>query len=669
VTNPAASKKNNLASASGAALAVLAGLALWLMPLGDAWINSSYDYLFRFGNHAATNQVTLILMDNESFAQLHQARGQPWDRALHARLLNRLADDGCALVVMDSFFREPRDPESDDALAAAMRRQRHLVLMAEQSQVTHPDLAGAQPTLPDEKFLSAAGTNWGVAWLDPDLDNIVRRQWPYPSPGPYPSLPWVAARLAGASLSAEPQERWLRYYGQNGTWKRLGYAFASAQPAGYFRNQIVFIGTQPKTSLPDGETDEFSTPYARWTHESSGGVEILVTAFQNLVNHDWLQRPAWWVELFLFSTAGIFLGGGLCRLRRLPALAVAGVVFFAVALSAVWLSFYTDFWYPWLIIAGGQLPCALAWALATGSRRVPDLGKTAVMEILPDTPGYEIFQPPFAEGAYGKVWLARNAAGQWRALKVIYLAKFDNHPDPYEREFKGIQKYKPVSDQHPGLLRVDFVSPKKAGCFYYVMELGDALEPGWQQAPATYRPRDLVSERARLPRRRLPVKECLRIGIILTEALEFLHRQGMTHRDIKPQNIIYVDGKPKLADLGLITEIRPADQARTLVGTPGYMPPPPERPGTVAADLYALGMVLYVVVTGRAPTAFPEIATTLVDTTEPPEFFILNPVILKACQPVPADRYASAAEMRLALEAARTELENGRAGPAGALMP
>jgi serine/threonine protein kinase len=216
---------------------------------------------------------------------------------------------------------------------------------------------------------------------------------------------------------------------------------------------------------------------------------------------------------------------------------------------------------------------------------------------------------------------------------------------------------------------VDFVSPKKAGCFYYVMELGDALEPGWQQAPATYRPRDLVSERARLPRRRLPVKECLRIGIILTEALEFLHRQGMTHRDIKPQNIIYVDGKPKLADLGLITEIRPADQARTLVGTPGYMPPPPERPGTVAADLYALGMVLYVVVTGRAPTAFPEIATTLVDTTEPPEFFILNPVILKACQPVPADRYASAAEMRLALEAARTELENGRAGPAGALMP
>ncbi len=45
-------------------------------------------------------------MDNEAFDQFHQVRGQPWDRSLHVRLLNRLADDGCALVVMDSLFHE-----------------------------------------------------------------------------------------------------------------------------------------------------------------------------------------------------------------------------------------------------------------------------------------------------------------------------------------------------------------------------------------------------------------------------------------------------------------------------------------------------------------------------------------------------------------------------------
>ena len=155
-------------SVLGAALAVLCGLMLWKMPLGEPWVNASYDYLFRFGARAVTNRVTLILMDNEAFDQFHQTRGQPWDRGLHARLLNRLADDGCALVVFDSFFRQPNDPAQDEALAEAMRRQQHIVLMAEQAEITYPTLAGAQPTLPAEPFLGAAGTNWGVAWLDPD---------------------------------------------------------------------------------------------------------------------------------------------------------------------------------------------------------------------------------------------------------------------------------------------------------------------------------------------------------------------------------------------------------------------------------------------------------------------------------------------------------------------
>ena len=54
------------------------------------------------------------------------------------------------------------------------------------------------------------------------------------------------------------------------------------------------------------------------------------------------------------------------------------------------------------------------------------------------------------------------------------------------------------------------------------------------------------------------------------------------------------------------------------------MPPPPERPGTPQADIYALGMVLYVMSTGRAPTFFPEIATTLVQNAEPGDFLPLE---------------------------------------------
>ncbi len=191
-------------SAVGAALAVLCGLVLWSTPLGEPWVNASYDYLFWFGSHSITNPVALVMMDNEAFDEFHQLRGQPWDRTLHVRLLNRLADDGCAMVVMDSFFHELHDPATDDALAAAMRRQRHLVLMAEQAEVNRPDMAGAHPSLPAPLFLDAAQTNWGVAWLDPDLDGIIRRQWPFPSPGPYPSLPWTVAQLAGAKFDTRP---------------------------------------------------------------------------------------------------------------------------------------------------------------------------------------------------------------------------------------------------------------------------------------------------------------------------------------------------------------------------------------------------------------------------------------------------------------------------------
>jgi CHASE2 domain-containing sensor protein len=656
-------------SALGAALVVLCGfaLSLWKTPLGEPWVNASYDYLFRFGARAVTNRVTLILADNEAYAQFHQVRGQPWDRGLHAQLLNRLADDGCALVVFDTFFQQPGDRAKDEALAEAMRRQQRIVLMADQAEVTHPMLAGARPLLPLELFLNAAGTNWGVAWLDPDLDSIVRRHWPFPSPGPYPSLAWTAAQLSGAQLSEDPQERWLRYYGRDGTWTRLSYAFALTQPTNYFRGQIVFIGSAPKTSVPGGETDKFSTPYARWTGESTSGVEILADSFLNLMNGDWLRRPAGWLEALLLAASGLLLGGGLCRVRLWWACLTSVGVVLMVAIGAILVSYFTNYWFPWLVIVGGQVPCALAWALALGIRHALEKKTVsvslsfprpppAVVE-LPDAPGYELFNPPFGEGAYGKVWVARNKAGQWRALKVVYLANFDQDTDPYEREFNGIKRYQRVSDQHPGLLRVEFVSEKQAGYFYYVMELGDPLEPGWEREPSTYKPRDLVNERARSRGRRLPVRECARIGLALSDALDFIHRQGLTHRDIKPQNIIFLNGQPKLADLGLITEIRPPDEERTLVGTPGYMPPPPERPGTPQADIYALGMVLYVLSTGRSTAYFPEIATTLAGQTDPADFFLLNTVILKACQPDPTKRYASAAEMRCALQEAQKALE------------
>ena len=641
-------------SALGALLVATVGLILGQTALGEPWGNASYDYLFRLGERANTNQLTIILMDNAAFDQFHQTRGQPWDRGLHAKLLDRLADDGCALVVFDAFFRAPQDARTDAALAIAMQRQRQVLLMAEQAEIESPRFSGAKPVPPAEIFLQATNISWGVAWLNPDLDSVVRRHWPFPSPGPYPSLPWQAANVSGANLSEKPEARWLRYYGNAGPGTKMSYAFALSQPTNYFHNQVVFIGTQPKSTLPDGEPDEFATPYTRWTGESMGGVQINAAAFLNLMNGDWLRRQPMWLEGIIFALSGLALGGGLCRLKMIVA---GGVALFFLAASvggAIIGSYVTNYWFPWLIISGAQIPCALGWTLAVKIFRTvkSNAEKNHGTVKPPKTPGYEIIQPAIGQGAYGQVWLARNKAGEWRALKVIYLANFNRDAEPYEREFDGVSRYHPISHQHPGLLRVDFVSPKQNGYFYYVMELGDSLIPGWENDFSKYKTRDLVSERAGLPNNRLPVRACLRLGLELTEALEVFHQHGLTHRDIKPQNIIFVNGKPKFADLGLISEIRPTLEVKTIVGTPGFMPPPPECPGTPRADIFALGMVLYVLSTGRAPCVFPEISDTLITRSGVEDFFALNQIILKACQPEAKQRYASAQEMHTALRAA-----------------
>src|SRR5213594_4185048 len=98
----------------------------------------------------------------------------------------------------------------------------------------------------------------------------------------------------------------------------------------------------------------------------------------------------------------------------------------------------------------------------------------------------------------------------------------------------------------------------------------------------------------------LPVVECIQIALSLTCALEHLHGHGLIHRDVKPSNIIFVKGVPKLADIGLVTDV---EATRSFVGTEGFIPP--EGPGTVQADLYSLGKVLYEMSMGRSRFDFP----------------------------------------------------------------
>src|ERR1022692_4677747 len=84
------------------------------------------------------------------------------------------------------------------------------------------------------------------------------------------------------------------------------------------------------------------------------------------------------------------------------------------------------------------------------------------------------------------------------------------------------------------------------------------------RTPHSYAPHTL---RADLERGRLPAARVLEIGLALGEALGHLHHNGLVHRDVKPSNVIFVNGRPKLADIGLVTD---ASDRCWLVGTEGY---------------------------------------------------------------------------------------------------
>ena len=246
-------------------------------------------------------------------------------------------------------------------------------------------------------------------------------------------------------------------------------------------------------------------------------------------------------------------------------------------------------------------------------------------------------------GSYGEVWLARNTLGTFRAVKVIYRDAFDNDR-PYEREFQGLKLFEPLSRTHDGLVDILHLGRNDtAGYFYYVMEAADDACQGGQINPADYTPLTLSEVIRR--RSRLPIKECLRLGALLAGALEHLHQGGLSHRDVKPSNIIFVQGVPKLADIGLVAK---AGEARTFVGTSGFIPP--EGPGTAQADVYSLGKVLYEMSTGKDRQEFPSPPTEIADSPDCAQFVQLNNVLVRACHPDPRGRYRSAAALRADLE-------------------
>jgi hypothetical protein len=262
----------------------------------------------------------------------------------------------------------------------------------------------------------------------------------------------------------------------------------------------------------------------------------------------------------------------------------------------------------------------------TTVRHVPGMGAQGGRGRPPpaDIPNYEL-QAFINGGGFGDVWLARErVTGVRRAIKV--LCKSDARRA--ERDIDGVKRYQYVAQDHPHLLRTLVVGETER-CFYCVMDLADNAASDGIYRPTTLR--TLIQTR-----RRFSGRSALELLEKLASAVSRLHGEGLAHYDLKPENILIVQGEPKIADVGLVA---PKDQPPDRTGTLLYMTPEGQ-----ADDLYALGKILYELITGRPAAEFPRLPVELVQHVRP-ELAAAVQIVNRACHSDPARRFASVAEL------------------------
>ncbi len=258
-----------------------------------------------------------------------------------------------------------------------------------------------------------------------------------------------------------------------------------------------------------------------------------------------------------------------------------------------------------------------------------------------------VLQRELGHGGMATVYLARDIRHKRPvALKVL-------HPelgavlgtDRFLREVETA-----AGLQHPHILPV-FDSGEAAGRLWYTMPYveGESL-------------------RDRLKREvQLPVEDAVRLTREVAEALDYAHRHGVVHRDIKPDNILLTEGHASVADFGIAKAVSTAGgealtQTGTAVGTPAYMSPEQASQGARLdgrSDVYSLGCVLYEMLAGEPPFTGPSSQAVIArhSAEAPRSLRVVRPVVSLALEraverslaKVPADRFQTAGEFARSL--------------------
>ncbi len=295
--------------------------------------------------------------------------------------------------------------------------------------------------------------------------------------------------------------------------------------------------------------------------------------------------------------------------------------------------------------------CLLAFSLETNTleseesfpRPLPD-----IESLREQFPQLEILDC-LGRGGMGVVYKARQKAlNRDVALKLLAPERADS-PGFAERFQKEAQALAALN--HPNIITIhDF---GKAGEFFFLlMEFVDG-----------------VNLRQAMAGRRFTPKQALAMVPPVCEALQFAHERGVVHRDIKPENLLLdTEGKIKVADFGVAkilgsetredTRIADAEKGSIPVGTPRYMAPEQKDDPTHAdhrVDIYALGVVLYELLTGEAPKKdiAPPSSQVQMDVR-------IDEIVLRALETKPEMRFATASDFKTQVEVITSEKVNAR---------